>query len=355
MTKLYSEEATIRIWRNVKNFGKIPTRNFGHAALTLKGDRIGRCDGNWKEHISFWPDADTTKSNSLEKQASSWSLNSQNDAKLEMNLLTAIRLEVGYCIANEIEYPALYDKILKSYNKMPLDTPRDGQVRQKRESNEEDDWIMPVWSQSAEEKIRLPGIGAFQRVWGLSLPKMQAWWASHKKSTPYYQAFGRKNCAGIVLKALKEGGSEAFVPCPNITFYAEPRQVEDYAKRVLAEIEHIETLTKEFNDKQGRDKLPMRRPGDELFSTEQWKRASALGSLQVRSTTIRQIDNALAKYHATSPAQFRERYAALVQIFLGVLKHRQEKQDSARSEAVLRLGGQVLDLMREEITIAQGW
>jgi hypothetical protein len=42
---------------------------------------------------------------------------------------------------------------------------------------------------------------------------------------------------------------------------------------------------------------------------------------------------------------FQERYDAFVKLFLAVVKHREDKQDSKRSEAVAQLGSQILEVL----------
>lgn len=37
---VYSEQAVVRIWRNIKKFGMMPTGHFGHAAVTVTGSMV---------------------------------------------------------------------------------------------------------------------------------------------------------------------------------------------------------------------------------------------------------------------------------------------------------------------------
>jgi hypothetical protein len=41
-----------------------------------------------------------------------------------------------------------------------------------------------------------------------------------------------------------------------------------------------------------------------------------------------------------------ERYEAFVRLFLNVVKHREDKAESKRSDAVVRLGGQILTILQ---------
>jgi hypothetical protein len=76
-------------------------------------------------------------------------------------------------------------------------------------------------------------------------------------------------------------------------------------------------------------------------------KASALGILYRRGDTLREIDENLTRFHQfTWKDSFVERYEAFVQLFLNVVKHRQDKAESKRSDAVVRLAGQILTILQ---------
>jgi hypothetical protein len=342
----YKDQITVRVWRNVKTLGKIPTSHFGHAAVTISGSKVP----GLKQHISFWPGDGASKGSAIQKQAGDWTTCTGQDKLGEMNDLTALRLEVGYCQKHSIPYPSKYDDYLKNASKSPISTPRPGQNR--LAVTDANGW--PLWSQSAETKVALPGIGCGARLWGLSTRRMGLWWQKFQASAPYYQALGKQNCAGVALMGLKEGGSEAFVPCPNIKIYGEPVQVEQYAKTLALQLNRLEDWAKDLEADIAQavtgNKLwaaPGGPPADGLWDFKRWKDESALGPLQPRSATIREVDEAVVKYHAANWSdKFSERYAALVQAFIVIVKHRQEKPDSQRLRAILRLGAQILAILR---------
>jgi hypothetical protein len=346
-TKLYSQEATVRIWRNVKTWARIPTSHFGHAAVTIEGTFVP----GFFQHISFWPGTFASKgASAIKKQAGSSTQNPQQDKISEMNRLTALRLEVGHCQQNKIPYPSEYDDILRDQNKTPLNNPKPGQ----RRIGDVDDDGLPLWSQSPEVKVVLPGLGAKGKLWGLSTRRMGLWWQQFQASQPKYQALGKQNCAGVALMGLVEGGSEAFVECPGITIYGEPIQVEKYANELEMQMDRMEQWAMDLDrDIQqavtgGKiDSKPSTDLSDGIWKTETWKKQSALGGLTVRSTTIREIDDAVEKFHqADWKDKFTDRYEALAKMFMAIAKHRQDKADSKRSEAVLRLAAQILAILR---------
>jgi hypothetical protein len=154
---------------------------------------------------------------------------------------------------------------------------------------------------------------------------------------------------------LDAGGAGAYVDMPHVAIYAEPLQVESYANLLQLQFDRLETWAQQLDADirhavvQGQLSLAsMAGPTVEgLWTVAQWKKASALGPLQVRSSTIRAIDSALADYHACHwQNQYTKKLAALVKVFLNVVQHRQDKAQSARSEAVLALGAQVLGTLR---------
>lgn len=77
-----------------------------------------------------------------------------------------------------------------------------------------------------------------------------------------------------------------------------------------------------------------------------WKKASALGLMYQRSTTIQEIDLLLERFaRLTWKYGFIEKYDILLRLFRAVVKHRAEKTGSKRSESVAQLGSQILDVV----------
>lgn len=276
-----------------------------------------------------------------------------------MNRLTALRLEVGYRQQHGIPIPPEWIEVLNAFNKTPLNNPRPGQTRlgvnERITDAAGDDWEFPLWSQSPENKINIPGIGASTSFWGVSLRRMAQWWNQFKATQPQYQALSRKNnCAGVALLGLKAGGSEAYVKLPSVTVYAEPLQVENYANALLAKIQDLNRITQDVDNdvravvaSKALSPTPASEIQDGIYTLQHWKQRSHLGGLTVRSGTIRDIDSAVEKFHTANwHAAFPDRLKALVDIMTAIAKHRAEKPDSKRSEAIVRLAAQVITVLR---------
>ncbi|MGC4085550.1 MAG: hypothetical protein QM736_26355 [Vicinamibacterales bacterium] len=354
MARAYTEEVVVRIWRNVKTLGgRLPTSHFGHAALTIRGKRLARLVPGGRVEISFWPGAGAGIGLSGIRSTTAKFGDYQSDKVDEMNKMTGIRLEVGYRRAHGIPYPPEWDEVLRLLHKEAIDTPRPGQ-RPTGANLDMDGLPIPLWSQSAENKINLPGLRAEGTLWGLSIRRMSEWWDDFKKTGPQYRALSYNNCAGIVFEALKAGGSEAFLEAPRVVVYAEPVQVEQYALNLQVQLQRFNDWTRELDD-EIRDAVVNGRIGskpsenliDGLWTLDEWKRQSALGGFTIRSSTIRKIDDAVADYHRHDvKTAFEKKLIAMANIIKGISKHRQEKPDSKRSEAILRLGHQVIALLR---------
>lgn len=345
--KQFNQEVVVRIWRNIKKWGIVPTSHFGHASVAILGNLV---PGGF-QHISFWPGDYASKGNAIKKQTSSATAEPIHDKVSEMNRLTALRLEVGYCKDNGIPYPAEYDEMLAEMGKTPLSNARPGQ----RRLGTTDGDGLPLWSQSPEAKIYLPGIRATGRTWGLSTRRMGLWWQQFQTTKPHYQALGQQNCAGVALMGLKEGGSEAFVECPGVKIYGEPVQVEKYANLLAQEMQRMDDWTAEFDRdvaevfKAGKmkDATPASELKDGLWSLETWKQKSHLGGLTVRSSLIRDIDDAVARFHKGDwGVRFNERYLAMADAFRAIVQHRRDKADSKRTDSLVRLGSQIVALLR---------
>ncbi|MBL4630394.1 MAG: hypothetical protein JKY14_04290 [Paraglaciecola sp.] len=54
VNKLFNEEATIIVWRNINKFKFIPTGHFGHVAIMLRGASLMIGNGDYR-YISWWP------------------------------------------------------------------------------------------------------------------------------------------------------------------------------------------------------------------------------------------------------------------------------------------------------------
>lgn len=368
MKMIYSQQAVVRVWRNLKMLGKVPTSHFGHAAVTVMGNCVKTTDFDnpHLQNISFWPGDGAGFHNAFSDQRAAFSPDSLNDKINEMNVLTAIRLEVAYCQKEGIVYPKEWNRLLREEGKKPLRTPLPGQKRLADSPQEEaalhnGTWYtlkdgtkvpIPVWSQSPQSKICLPGLYAKGKSWGLNTNRMGNWWIDFQKTKPEYRAFSpTHNCVGVAFEGMREGGAEAILPLPKIRSYGEPIQVEQYAQALDYELLRMEGETNFLRmDIQSNHlalkPVPVNQLIDGLWRPDFWKQASALGIMYRRSSLIQEIDLLLERFsRLTWKYGFVEKYDVFVRLFRAVVRHRQEKNDSKRSEAVAQLGNQILDIL----------
>jgi hypothetical protein len=184
---LYSEQAIVRVWRNIKKLGKVPTSHFGHAAVTVFGNSVRTTPGRkpHMQNISFWPDEGATFGNAYKKIPGAFGESAKQDKLSEMNLLTCVRLEVGYRQKYGMAYPPEWDTLLAEHNKAPLRDPRPGQkkayeptgVRKRINGqlflNDETKVDVPMYYQSPESNVYLPGVNARGARFGLNLCRME--------------------------------------------------------------------------------------------------------------------------------------------------------------------------------------
>ena len=368
MKMIYTQQAVVRVWRNLKMLGKVPTSHFGHAAVTVMGNCVKTTDFDnpYTQNISFWPGEGAGFHNAFSDQPASFSPDSLNDKLNEMNALTAIRLEVAYCRREGILYPKEWNRLLREEGKKPLAVPLTGQKRIADSPKGEADFLdgtyyrlkdgtkvpVPAWSQSPQSKVCLPGLFAKGRSWGLNTTRMGNWWIDFQKTNPQYRAFSpTQNCVGVALEGLREGGSEAILPLPKIRSYGEPIQVEQYAQALEYELNHLEGLTSTLrmdilSSHLALKPAPVNQLFDGLWRPDCWKQASALGIMYRRSPLIQEIDLLMERFsRLTWKFAFVEKYQLFVRLFRAVLRHRQERNDSKRSEAVAQLGTQILDIL----------
>jgi len=361
MKMMFSEQALIRVWRNAKILGKLPTTHIGHAAMTVKGITVPTVPNGLPntQHISFWPQNSVQRifgaNGVFQAQPGAATDFAYEDRLNELLPETMLRLEVGYRIEHGIAVPPAWTKRLAQLGKKPLSDPKKGQKRIVDESGDvatEDvhGFTQPVWSQSPDAKVYLPGVLAGNVHWGLNLGLIAAWWKKFMDGKPDYQAFATQNCAGIVLWALQAGGSDMFVKAPNIQMYAEPTQVEQYALAIERRLHDLEFRSIKLASDVGwlcDWTAPATDVAAGLWTVTAWKKASELGALSPRSSMLQKIDQALTEYQKlTWKDNWLARYEALLDVFLAVVEHRDAKAGSKRTEAVLKLASQVLNLLK---------
>jgi hypothetical protein len=108
-------------------------------------------------------------------------------------------------------------------------TARPGQVHMARTYGMKQDDAND-WGKEPDFVISVPALGVSNRYWGVNTAKMWTWWCDFKDDaeSEYKMISKSKSCAGIALRALVEGGAEAFSKLPKSTFYVLPNEVAHY-------------------------------------------------------------------------------------------------------------------------------
>src|SRR5262249_47971236 len=102
-----------------------------------------------------------------------------------------------------------------------------------------DDLGLEFWGKDAEEKIKLPGLGAAGVHFGLDIARMAEWWNVFKiyPHGKFKLASKYSNCSGVAAAALKAGGAEQFVKAPGALFFLDPNQIAKWARQLREEID----------------------------------------------------------------------------------------------------------------------
>jgi hypothetical protein len=319
----FSEQVTVRVWKNVKKAGIIPTGHFGHAAITIKGPSVL----GGKVHISWWPE-EAGKSDAFKQQEGIAMPNKNLDAASELSP----HVQEG-----------LRDKSMK---------PRPNQYSFHFQGE-------TLWGVRPDVKVHLPGLGASGCYWGLSLPRMARWWKLWSAMNSYQLASRTNSCAGAAAQALQMGGGDACASHPTTILYMEPNQVANWAAAIWDELVRLNGGTAQVEAEYnraittggfGRGVTGFGTAAD-LWDIHSWKKASAV-ALAVRSTTIRSIDSHLESYHKLDwSGNFGPKLAAMAGIVRSIIKHREENPDSRRRLYVLRLGKQIVDVLKSSTVI----
>lgn len=320
----------VHVWRNVKRWG-LPTSHFGHAAVSL----LDQATGATNAYISWWPGEGAGKKQALTNQLGGANPDHLTDQVSEMNMLTALRLEVGHRQANGIPVPQEWLDYLNDVGKAPINAPRTGQNR----LGTLDANGLPMWSQSNDEEVDIPGLGGGHMPWGLSSSEMAEFWRQWDvPGREYRLASKTSSCAGVAAQALGEGGGNAYSKGPTALIYMEPNQIYDWANAIRSatfslnlESVHIRRETANLQVAQG--------DLNRVWTSDEWIKASAV-DWKIRSILLRSIDSALVEFHRA--AAFQPRFTALVKVFRGILKHRESHPESKRTIAMLVLAEQVI-------------
>lgn len=213
---------------------------------------------------------------------------------------------------------------------------------------------------------------------GLCEKNMRAWWAIVRakcfNDVGYKFISKDRNCAGMALAALLAGGSANFVEPPKTALYLTPNDVYEYAVKVERNITRMnqaavavnaEILANHHkyqptdNNQFGTDTLNHRGgPVHDIWKTDVWVRESAV-KIGRRKEQVLEIDNYVRRYWAGGDewtiSNYQEKANCLRWILKNVQSHLVEKTNSDRREAVMKLGAQVLMVLREKANMSNIW
>ncbi len=320
----FDREVTVYVWRFLH------IRHVGHAAVKLRGSTMAE-----NAYVSWWPEDEDAKKGTPGYQQREFHSSYKQDMQTEISSRTQERLE------NETYQPRTRQEQL-----------RDGtyQTRgQRRVTIDGED----VWGKDADEKIKLPGLGAAGVHFGLDLARMAEWWSLFKiyPHGKFKMVSKHSNCSGVAAAALKVGGAEQFAKAPGAIFSLDPNQIAKWARQIRAEIDAR-------NEDAKRMAMFLAESGEyapetitEVMSFADWTTLSNknMGGLHLRSEKIKQIDRLLRQYHALVWGD-RDANLQKIQVLRDLMApihhHLGHKPGSKRGDAVLKLGKQVLETLK---------
>lgn len=218
---------------------------------------------------------------------------------------------------------------------------RPGQIVVGLYENNDDIWgqmptsIVPVLGLSSARADRL----------GLSLNRIVNWAAGFRTGGEFNYVFASKNnnCAGVAVRAMREGGGDAFAKLggnpAEPTFYMLPNDAELWAHAVRMGVERCNRMLGVLRNRTAFMQAARAQITD-LMTAREWKAQSDVAWM-VRGRMTAAIDKALRDYHERDwEAGFRKKLDALVTIIRNVHDHLGEA--SKRDAAYLTLANQIV-------------
>ena len=195
-------------------------------------------------------------------------------------------------------------------------------------------------------------------LWGLNLTQMAKWWTAflNDPRNGYQYASTDSNCAGVMMGGLMAAGAEAYTTIKSARMYRLPSEVRDVALALEAKLDTLNMETRAFKNhyELGGDASllnVMRAQAIEIYSLDEFKRASATPKFGFRREQISKMDDAIANYHKMgnwTSENFATKLKCLVAMMDNVLSHRRQKPNSDRRAGVERLGCQIVNLLSNE-------
>lgn len=323
----------VLIWENY--WGPAALSHCGHAALA-----IASATGKVQSYISWWPKS----SKELFGNRTGGRNNISEDFRDELGEKARESLISGKYEARSGQSNSV------SYMSGGLIVP-----------NDEKEWM-----QSPTQVISLPSIDHendfhVRYRFGLSESNIKDWWLLYRKKLEieldhkYAMVSRTNNCAAMVMAALRVGGCEAFLESPKWCAYFSPNDVRDYALELQSVI--VKTnLSREHIDDQilaNREacSAPRRNRVSEIWSVEEWKSRSSV-FLGRRKDQILIIDECIRRYWNAGlewePNNYAEKCTALRDMLTQIQDHIIQKPNSDRKTAVLTLGSQCIEVIRQK-------
>lgn len=265
----WDDELVVYIWRDGGAFGAM-----GHAALKV---RLGAGKAHY---ISWWPRLETGGGPEALFASRQRGINETNYAKDkvdEMGDRTRNRLMAGH-----IQPRAGQRVVVAEIEHAPDEF-----------SNEF------TYGKVADVKIPLPGLSAMH--FGLFGNGARRWFFDDflENDAEYKAASRRHNCAGIVRRALKAAGAEAFVSAPPVPIWARPNEVLEWAGGLRSALLGKNSAATRFmtihRAAMSTKRIVLDTQG--YPTSERWRRISRRRS-GTRGQNVKSLDVVLDKLHA---------------------------------------------------------
>ena len=204
MAQRFDREVEVLIWK----FEGIT--HFGHAALKLQG--ISPQNGARYAYLSYWPNWGPAFFNAPFTQKAALNGDAKLDGANEMRDDVRAKLQSGAFQPREGQKLVGFDSTNGKLFYADSLTDIDPQTQA----------VMPygdtyAWVQRPEYRIHLLALGAQGAEYGLDVDRMYSWiQAFTKNPDPRYRLASKtRNCAAVVVLALKAGGAANYAPVPS--------------------------------------------------------------------------------------------------------------------------------------------
>lgn len=260
----WDDELVVYIWRDGGAFGPM-----GHAALKV---RLG---AGRVHYISWWPDDEAFGGIAalFATRQNGKAMDHVSDKLGEMSDHTRDRL-----VANTIQPRAGQQVVVLT------DIDDNGEV-----SN------TFSYGQAPDRKIPLPGLTA--QSFGLGGSAACNFFFKFLQTDRQYKAASRRhNCAGIVRRALKAAGAEAFVSAPPVPIWARPNEVLEWAEGLSAVMQAKNAAAQRFltTHRAARRTMPRDLGTGGQVTGQHWRRVSRRPS-GIRGQNVKSLDPLVEK------------------------------------------------------------